>query len=86
MIRIGLRFQRRDAARLRHFAGMIRRGELRGDVATYAGAADAAETGEPFIVLCEQPEEATVMADLYVTVTGITRPSVEELTGQRPAK
>lgn len=86
MIRVGLRFKRQDAPRLRHFAEMVRRGELRGDLGTYAQAANSALTGEPLIVQCERPEEAVVMADLYVTVTGITRPAIEELTGQRPAK
>jgi hypothetical protein len=86
MIRVGLRFARRDAPRLRHFADMVRRGELRGDLATYASAASSAEAGEPLIVQCQNLAEAITMAGLYVTVTGITHPAIEELTGQRPAK
>lgn len=84
MIRVGLRFARRDAPVLRALAARVRGGELQGDLKTYKDAAAAAETGEPLIVYCNQPEEALILADLYSRV-GVTRPAVEELTGFRPA-
>ena len=85
MIRVGLRFQRRDAGALGALADRVRLGEIPGDVGTYASAEVSALTGEPLIVYCNAPEEAQVLADLYVAV-GVTRPAVEELTGLRPAK
>jgi hypothetical protein len=86
MIRVGLRFRRGDARVLRALAERVRAKELGAQaVATFAGAADAAATGEPLIVLCNDHTEAQVMADGYVRY-GVRRPAVEELTGQRPAK
>lgn len=84
-IRVGLRFDRRDAPALRVLAQRVRNGDIQGDVATFEAAADAADTGEPLIVVCEQPAEALVMAELYVRL-GLTRPAVEELTGLRPSR
>lgn len=83
-IRIGLRFDRRDAQALRRLAARVRNGEIVGDHATFHSAAIAAERGEPLIVYCDQPVEALLMAKLYVQL-GIRRPAVEELTGLRPA-
>lgn len=86
MIRVGLRFARRDAARLQALANRAMLAELAdGHVATFRYAADAARTGEPLIVQCTHPSEAQVMADGYVRL-GITRPAIEDLSGQRPAK
>jgi hypothetical protein len=86
MIRIGLRFQRRDAALLRRLADRVRAMELGPrDVSTFSLAADAAETGEPLIVHCEDKSEAVAMADGY-TMYGVTRPVLDELTGYVAAK
>lgn len=86
MIRIGLRFDRRDAQLLSDLANRVRQGEL-GDqaLAVFINACDAAVTGEPLIVLCEHPSEAQVMADGY-TRYGVRRPAIEDLSGQRPAR
>jgi len=86
MIRIGLRFRRSDARLLRDLADRVRQGEMgEQHVSTFRDAADAAATGEPLIVLCEEPFEAEMMADGYARF-GVPRPAIEELTGQRPAK
>lgn len=85
MIRVGLRFARRDVATLNGLAAQVRNGELQGDINTFQGAATAAQTGEPLIVYCDRPEEALIMADMYARL-GITRPAVDELTGLRPVK
>ncbi len=86
MVRVGLRFDRRDANVLRALAARVRAKEL-GDraVSTFASAAQSAALGEPLIVLCDHPAEAQIMADGYVRY-GVRRPAVEELTGHRPAK
>lgn len=86
MIRVGLRFHRRDAALLLGLAERVRLGELGAQhVATFSNAADAALTGEPLIVTCMHPSEAHVMADGYAQF-GVRRPAIEELTGHRPAR
>lgn len=85
MIRVGLRFASKDTRRLKTLAAQVRNGELLGDVATYEEAAKSAESGEPLIVMCEDPTEAVLMAELYVRV-GVSRPAVEELTGIRPPR
>lgn len=79
--RIGLRFERRDAALLRSLADRVRGGELGNEaVNVFHQAAVAAETGEPLEVICENPTEAVLMADGYV-IYGVTRPAIEELAG-----
>lgn len=86
MIRIGLRFDRRDAHLLSFLTERVRCSELGSQaLATFSGAASAARTGEPLIVMCDHPSEAHVMADGYVRY-GVRRPAVEELTGLRPAQ
>ncbi len=86
MIRVGLRFHRRDAGVLAALADRVRARELGAQAAaTFSSAALAAATGEPLIVLCDHPSEAHVMADGYVRY-GVRRPAVEELTGHRPAQ
>lgn len=86
MIRVGLRFRPRDAPILQALADRVRQGDL-GDqhIQTFASAADAASTGEPLIVHCDDPLEAVLMADGYARF-GVQRPAVEELTGHRPAR
>ena len=86
MIRVGLRFNHRDARLLRSLAARVQNGELHGQ--TLSGlqyAADAAETGEPLIIQCASPEEAEAMAARFILI-GCHRPAVEELTGDRPAR
>lgn len=80
-IRIGLRFDRSQAAPLRAIAARVRASEFAGqlDVSTFDGAADAAETGEPLIVVCDNVTEALLLADGYVA-WGIRRPAVEALS------
>lgn len=87
MIRVGLRFLRSDAPLLRQLAVRARRGELgQQAVTTFEYAADAAQTGEPLIVICEHShDEALLMAAGYARL-GVTHPAIEELTGDRPAK
>lgn len=79
MVKVGLRFRRGDARVLDAFAQQVRNNELMGDVATYEQAASAARTGEPLVVLCDDPKEALQMAALYATACGIKRPAVEAL-------
>jgi hypothetical protein len=87
VIRVGLRFDRRDAWLLHSLADRVRAGDLgRQAATTFEYAAQAAETGEPLIVLCEHSaEEAVLMAAGY-TQFGVTHPAIEELTGDRPAR
>lgn len=86
MIRVGLRFDAKDAAYLRSLARQVKTGERRdGPVGGLAFAADAAETGEPLILQCSSPQEAKQMAAKFVRL-GCSLPAIEELTGQRPAK
>lgn len=81
MIRIGLRFARKDAPLLRTLAERVRAMELgQRDAATFQLAADAAVTGEPLIVHCNDKSEALAMADGYA-IYGVTRPKLDELTG-----
>lgn len=76
---IGLRFARRDAPLLRALANRIAVGELRGPAhSTFDLAADAAETGEPLIVMCERPVEAMLMAAGY-SQFGVQAPTIENL-------
>jgi hypothetical protein len=86
VIRVGLRFDRRDAPRLHHLADRVRAGDLdQQAVNTFEHAAQAAETGEPLIVVCEHSaQEALLMAAGYAQY-GVTHPAVEELSGDRPS-
>ena len=81
-MRLGLRFDRRDAPGLRAWAGRVRNGELGPDANanTYEQAARAAESGEPLEVYCSDPIEVVQMAALY-TAHGFTQPVIEELNG-----
>lgn len=77
--KIGLRFRRSAARTLRHYAHRVELGEIPGDKATFEQAALAAEKGEPLVVVCTDPAEAQVMAQLYATL-GIARPTIEALS------
>lgn len=81
--RIGLRFRRSQARTLRALAERAERRELGAEsVSLFRDAADAAATGEPLIVLCEQPLEAVLIAEGF-TRYGVVKPAVEELSGDR---
>lgn len=77
MIRAGLRFSRSDAKLLEELAERVRLAEMGAEpVQVFAGAADAARTGEPFIVWCEHPDELKMMADGYIK-WGVRRPAID---------
>lgn len=79
MIRVGLRFQQRDAPLLAHLAERVRSGDLGPrDVATFASAATAARTGEPLLVYCEDAAEAAMVAAGYA-LYGVTLPTIDEV-------
>jgi hypothetical protein len=80
MPRVGLRFRKGDARLLQALAERVRQGEIPGAVSTFEQAELAARTGEPLIVICEDPVEAHQMAALYARL-GMKRPAVEELSG-----
>ncbi len=84
-MRFGLRFACKDAPFLAALARQVRSGQRKGPVGGLAAAADAAETGEPLIIQCSTPQEAEQQAAHFVLL-GVTRPAVEELTGERPAR
>ena len=78
-IRIGLRFDRRDARTLRALADRAAHRELGANgVQVFQAAAEAATTGEPLIVECQSPLEARLMASGYVRF-GVRRPVLEQL-------
>lgn len=81
MIRVGFRFDRRDASLLRGLGARVRSGELSNHhAAVFDNAAAAAETGEPLIVECEDKTEALLLADGYPRF-GVSRPTIDELAG-----
>lgn len=81
MIRLGLRFERRDTALLYSLAAQVRNGEMGKQAANvFEQAARAAQTGEPLELYCHDPVEAVQMAVAYVQ-HGVTRPVIEELNG-----
>lgn len=81
MIRVGLRFDRRDSRLLRQLAARVRSGELENHHASvFDNAASAAETGEPLILECEGNAEALLMADGF-PLYGVSRPVIDELAG-----
>jgi hypothetical protein len=79
-VRLGLRFERKDAQLLRFLADRVRNGELGTDanVNTFEQAALAAETGELLEVYCDDPVEVVQMAALY-TRLGTAQPVIEDL-------
>lgn len=81
MLKLGLRFERRDEKLLRFLADRVRNGELGEQAANvFEQAAMAAESGEPLILYCTSPLEAVQMAVEYVR-HGVTRPVIEDLNG-----
>jgi hypothetical protein len=81
VIKLGLRFDRRDAPRLREWARRVRNGELgpHENVGTYQLAAEAAETGEPLLIEAQEPMEVVQLAAAY-TLMGFRQPVIEELS------
>jgi hypothetical protein len=81
VIRVGLRFNRRDARKLRTLGNQVRSGELDNRHAVlFDNAANAAKTGEPLIVECRDKAEALLMADGF-PLYGVMRPVIDELAG-----
>mgnify|MGYP001124674553 CR=1 FL=1 len=84
-LRVGFRFERRDAARLQAIADRIERGELAGkglSRAVFALAADAARTGEPLVVNCTDLLDAQLIASGY-SMWGVTPPTIHEISGHK---
>lgn len=86
--KIGLRFPKSQARTLRNIAQRIRAGDManRGDakmiVHTFERAAERAAAGEPYIVVCNDPLEAVMIADGFPR-WGVVRPAIEDLTHRR---
>lgn len=80
-LRVGIRFDRDQAGPLRDLAQRVRRGELRGDTATYEQAELAALTGEPLEVHCTDVDEAKLMVAGYI-LNGIKVAAVDTLTAR----
>jgi hypothetical protein len=80
MHKVGLRFRANDADRLAALAARVRLGEIPGAAETFDQAEIAARTGEPLIVVCDNPREAHEMASLYA-MAGVERPALEALSG-----
>lgn len=79
-MKVGLRFAAADAKLLRALEARVRAGDLGAQVvAVFRFAAEAAETGEPLIVECDDLDEARILAGGY-TQHGVTTPVVHELT------
>jgi hypothetical protein len=82
-MRVGLRFNRSSARTLRHLAQRVRAADLKTDAAIFDLAADAATTGEPMILECENVTEAQLVAGGYAQY-GIKPPTIEQLSGLTP--
>jgi hypothetical protein len=80
-IQVGLRFERKDARRLREHAAHLRTLEAPGEfLSLFEKAADAAEHGEPMILVASSRLEIEQTA-IGFTQFGVERPVVEELSG-----
>lgn len=78
---VGLRFERSDAITLRALAERGKSEGLHVDkISLFEKAAEDAAAGEPLLVACSSIEEALILADGF-TLYGITRPTVEQLSG-----
>jgi hypothetical protein len=78
-LKVGLRFRRGDRRVLVSIRDLAEsRGQ--GDVTLYNRAIEAAESGEPMIVLCDHISEVQTMASLFSTL-GVHRPAIESLSG-----
>lgn len=73
---VAMRFDRRDAPKLRAAADRAKIKDLRADVSTFDQAADAAEAGVPLMVICDSLDEARLMAKGY-TLYGCQEPTLE---------
>lgn len=80
VLKVGFRFDRRDASLLQRLA---RQAEIRErpaeDALAFRLAAEAALTGEPLIVHCADLPHARLVAATYVRV-GVRPPSLEQLS------
>lgn len=77
-MKVGLRFDTKDAALLERLAERVRSHDLPGYVEQFTQPANAARTGEPLQLQCSDVEEAHRMVALYVEL-GCTPPAVEAL-------
>jgi len=78
---VGLRFERNDATLLRALAERGKSEGLHVDkIGLFEKAAADAAVGEPLLVSCATIEEAYILADGF-TLYGITRPTIEHLSG-----
>lgn len=78
-MKVGLRFERKDAQLLRQLGHRVELGETPGYKAAFDQAAEAAETGEPLQLECADLDEAKQLAHDYSTL-GCSLPVVEELS------
>lgn len=78
--KIGLRFGKKEAPKLRALADRVKAADLTGDVSCFEQAAIAADIGEPLVVTCTDVEEAHQLVAGYI-LNGIERPAIEELNG-----
>lgn len=79
MLTVGLRFRPKDARRLQALADQWASDGVNSEgIGLFTRAAMDAALGEPLRVLCENVDEAKVMADGFV-LYGITRPAIEAL-------
>ena len=71
-----LRFNPRDAERIRRLADRVKTADLRSDVSTFEAAADGAEHAVPVRVVARSIDEVRVIAALFVRL-GCTEPTIE---------
>lgn len=80
MLTVGLRFRVKDARLLQALADEWASLGINSEgIGLFKRAADDARRGEPLRVLCQNAEEAKIMADGFV-LYGVTRPAIEALS------
>lgn len=79
-ILIGLRFRKGQAQTIRNVSASLNERGLTQPLSLFAKAEEAALSGEPLQVRCENAEEAQKLAATF-TVFGIARPAIEPLGG-----
>lgn len=78
-ITMGLRFSRADLSRLKLYTQELRsQGADPESIGLFDKAYDAAESGEPLLVVCHDPSEGEQMAAGFVR-HGFLRPAVEHI-------
>jgi hypothetical protein len=80
MLSLGLRFSRSQARVLRNLASDLRARRPPGiDISLFDKAAESAADDEPLVVLCDDPAEVELMAQLFADL-GIKRPTIDGLS------